>query len=58
MAPYSIYISKKMDAMVISDRTLGQMMWLGNNTFDPITFDYGNGQLFKVNILYNCSRNN
>ena len=45
VAPYSIYISKKMDAMVISDRTLGQMMWLGNNSFEPITFDYGNGQL-------------
>ena len=45
VAPYSIYISKKMDATVISDRTLGQMMWLGNNTYDPITFDYGNGQL-------------
>ena len=45
VAPYSLYISKKMDAVVISDRTLGQMMWLGNNSFDPITFDYGNGQL-------------
>ena len=45
VAPYSLYISKKMDAVVISDRTLGQMMWLGNNGFDPITFDYGNGQL-------------
>ena len=45
IAPYSIYISKKMDAFIISDRTLGQMMWLGNNDFAPITFDYGNGQL-------------
>jgi hypothetical protein len=47
VAPYSIYISKKMDALVISDRTLGQMMWLGNNSFDPVTFDYGNGYLSK-----------
>lgn len=45
VAPYSVYISKKMDAVVISDRTLGQMMWLGNNTHAPVTFDYGNGQL-------------
>lgn len=45
VAPYSVYISKKMDTRIISDRTLGQMMWLGNNDFPPITFDYGNGQL-------------
>ena len=30
---------------MISDRTLGQMMWLGNNDFAPITFDWGNGPL-------------
>jgi len=45
VAPYSVYISKKMDTRIVSDRTLGQMMWLGNNDFPPITFDYGNGQL-------------
>jgi len=45
VAPYSIYISKRMDTPIISDRTMGQMMWLGNNDFPPITFDYGNGQL-------------
>jgi hypothetical protein len=45
VAPYSAYISKKMDTFIISDRTMGQMMWLGNNDFPPITFDYGNGQL-------------
>jgi hypothetical protein len=45
VAPYSVYISKKMDTFILSDRTLGQMMWLGNNDFPPITFDYGNGQL-------------
>jgi len=47
VAPYSVYISKKMDAVVVSDRTLGQMMWLGNNSFEPITFDYGNGFISK-----------
>ena len=31
----------------MSDRTLGQMMWLGNNDFDPITFDYGSGKLSR-----------
>jgi len=45
VAPYSAYISKKMDTFIVSDRTMGQMMWLGNNDFLPITFDYGNGQL-------------
>jgi 4-amino-4-deoxy-L-arabinose transferase-like glycosyltransferase len=47
VAPYSLYISQKMGALVIADRTLGQMMWLGNNEFPPIGFDYGNGQLSK-----------
>lgn len=45
VAPYSVYISKKFETRIISDRTLGQMMWLGNNDFSPITFDYGNGYL-------------
>jgi hypothetical protein len=47
VAPYSLYISEKMDAFIVSDRTLGQMMWLGNNTFEPVTFDYGNGYISK-----------
>jgi 4-amino-4-deoxy-L-arabinose transferase-like glycosyltransferase len=41
VAPYSMMISTKYDAPIVSDRTLGQMMWLGNNDFEPITFDYG-----------------
>lgn len=47
VAPYSVHISKKFDTVVISDRTMGQMMWLGNNEFPPLTFDYGNGQLSR-----------
>jgi hypothetical protein len=47
VAPYSIYISKKYDHRIISDRTMGQMMWLGNNDFNPVTFDWGNGQLSR-----------
>jgi 4-amino-4-deoxy-L-arabinose transferase-like glycosyltransferase len=45
VSPYSLYASQKFDSFIISDRTMGQMMWLGNNDFEPITFDYGNGQL-------------
>ena len=33
---------------MISDRTLGQMMWLGNNDFEPIAFDWGNGPLSNI----------
>ena len=45
VAPYSTYASKKFDSFMISDRTLGQMMWLGNNDFEPVAFDWGNGPL-------------
>ena len=45
VAPYSVYATRVFGATVISDRTLGQMMWLGNNDFDPISFDFGNGVL-------------
>jgi hypothetical protein len=47
VAPYSLYASNKFEGRIVSDRTMGQMMWLGNNDFEPITFDYGNGQLAK-----------
>ncbi|MSP54711.1 MAG: hypothetical protein EXR69_03765 [Myxococcales bacterium] len=45
VAPYSVYATTKFGGLVVSDRTLGQMMYLGNNDFPPMTFDYGNGQL-------------
>lgn len=45
VAPYSAYATKKFGGFVVSDRTLGQMMWLGNNDFAPLTFDFGNGPL-------------
>ncbi len=45
VAPYSVSASKRWGGTIISDRTMGQMMWLGNNTFPPITFDWGNGTL-------------
>jgi hypothetical protein len=43
VAPYAGWASARFGGFLISDATLGQMMWLGNNDFDPITFDYGNG---------------
>lgn len=45
VAPYSLYATQKFGEPVISDRTLGQMMWLGNNTFEPVSFDWGHGIL-------------
>ena len=47
VAPYSMYATNKFGGTIVSDRTMGQMMWLGNNDFDPITFDYGNGTLAR-----------
>jgi len=48
VGPYSTYASKKFGSFMISDRTLGQMMWLGNNDFEPIAFDWGNGPLSNL----------
>jgi 4-amino-4-deoxy-L-arabinose transferase-like glycosyltransferase len=47
VAPYSAYATWKFGGLVVSDRTLGQMMWLGDNDFSPMTFDFGNGDLSK-----------
>ena len=47
VAPYSIYATNKFEERIVTDRTMGQMLWLGNNDFDPITFDWGNGTLSK-----------
>jgi hypothetical protein len=45
VAPYSLWASARFGGFMISDATMGQMMWLGNNDFEPVTFDYGNGLL-------------
>ncbi len=45
VGPYSAYASRKFGAFIVSDRTMGQMMWLGDNDFAPVTFDWGNGLL-------------
>ncbi len=46
VAPYSIHASTKHGGLIISDATVGNLMYLGNNDFAPITFDFGNG-VFK-----------
>lgn len=45
VGPWAVHASQRWEGLVLSDRTMGQMMWLGNNDFPPVTFDYGNGLL-------------
>ncbi len=45
VVPYSLSASARFGGPVLADRTLGQMMWLGNNTFAPVTFDWENGAI-------------
>ena len=44
-APYSWFASHRYGGFVVSDATVGHVMYLGNNDFPPLTFDYGNGVL-------------
>jgi len=46
VAPYSMHASAKHGGLIVSDATIGNLMYLGNNDFTPITFDFGNG-VFK-----------
>ncbi|MBT3220063.1 MAG: hypothetical protein HN348_13315 [Proteobacteria bacterium] len=48
VAPYSIHASKRHGGFMIADATIGHVMYLGNNDFEPLTFDYGNGMLTGV----------
>lgn len=41
--PYSIYASRKYGGWVVSDTSIGFNMWLGNNAFEPVSFDYRMG---------------
>lgn len=45
VAPWSLYASRTYGGFMIVDATVGHVLYLGNNDFDPITFDYGNGML-------------
>ena len=61
IAPYSFYASNKFERFIVVDRTFGRMMWLGNNDFPPMTFDWGNGVLssqafarYREKDVYHC----
>lgn len=56
VAPYSIHASRTYGGLIVSDATVGNLMYLGNNDFQPITFDYGNG-LFKTSARGKFVRN-
>lgn len=45
VAPYSLFATAEYGGLVISDATMGHVLFLGNNDFPPMTFDYGNGVL-------------
>lgn len=45
VAPYSLYASSRYGGFLVSDATMGHVLFLGNNDFAPMTFDYGNGAL-------------
>ncbi|MBX2796958.1 MAG: glycosyltransferase family 39 protein [Myxococcales bacterium] len=45
VAPYSIHASGRHGGFMVSDATVGHVLFLGNNDFPPLTFDYGNGML-------------
>jgi 4-amino-4-deoxy-L-arabinose transferase-like glycosyltransferase len=45
VAPYSLYGSMKYGGFMVTDATVGHVLYLGNNDFPPLTFDYGNGML-------------
>lgn len=45
VAPYSWKASQRHGGFLVSDATVGHVLYLGNNDFPPLTFDYGNGML-------------
>jgi len=45
IAPYSIVSSNIHGGFMLTDATTGHVLYLGNNDYQPITFDYGNGML-------------
>lgn len=45
VAPYSLSASKRYGGFMVSDATAGHVLFLGNNDFQPMTFDYGIGAL-------------
>lgn len=64
VAPYSVYASSRYGGFMITDATVGHVLYLGNNDYPPLTFDYGNGMLtapvFGANLSLGrdpCKRN-
>jgi len=47
VAPWSIHASRTYGGFVISDASLGQVMYVSNNDFPVMTYDYGDGILSK-----------
>jgi 4-amino-4-deoxy-L-arabinose transferase-like glycosyltransferase len=45
VAPYSVHASKRHGGFLVVDATVGHVLFLGNNDFPPLTFDYGIGML-------------
>ncbi|MEN0064150.1 MAG: glycosyltransferase family 39 protein [Myxococcota bacterium] len=45
IAPYSIAASNLHGGFMLTDATTGHVLYLGNNDYAPITFDYGIGML-------------
>ena len=48
VSPWSIHASQRYGGFMVSDATVGHVMFLGNNDFPPLTFDYGNGMLTQA----------
>lgn len=45
VSPWSLYASQRYGGPMVSDATAGHVLYLGNNDYPPLTFDYGNGML-------------
>jgi 4-amino-4-deoxy-L-arabinose transferase-like glycosyltransferase len=45
VAPYSVTASRQHGGFMVTDATAGHVLFLGNNDFPPLTFDYGIGML-------------
>jgi len=45
VAPYSYQASQRHGGFMVADATVGHVLFLGNNDFPPLTFDYGLGML-------------
>jgi len=45
IAPYSVVASNTQGGFMLTDATTGHVLYLGNNDYQPITFDYAIGML-------------